>query len=57
MLIDAPQRVEVGGLEVPNGEGHGAIVAGREAGEHGEAVLGSSTAWMLRFANHPLRSG
>jgi hypothetical protein len=28
MLIDAPQRVEVGGLEVPNGEGHGAIVAG-----------------------------
>jgi hypothetical protein len=31
MLIDAPQRVEVGGLEVPNGEGHGAIVAGNGA--------------------------
>ena len=31
MLVDAPQRVEVGGLEVPNGEGHGAIVAGNGA--------------------------
>jgi hypothetical protein len=31
MLIDAPQRVEVGGLEVPNGEGHGAIVAANGA--------------------------
>jgi hypothetical protein len=31
MLIDAPQRVEVGGLEVPNGEEHWAIVAGNGA--------------------------
>ena len=31
MLIDAPQRFEVGRLEVPNGEGHGAIVAGVDA--------------------------
>jgi hypothetical protein len=31
MLIDAPQRVEVGGLEVPNGEGHRAIVAANGA--------------------------